>query len=122
MQSRFGEDSPGLERLVAARARYDAVSADMIAALHGDGDASETLVQWRAASGKLADAANAQAAILSRSAISADQFINEMVEINKYAWDLRVDTGTDRRAIATAITTIRNCPRPNCGCARSRPF
>jgi len=107
MQSRFGTDTPGLARLVAARTRYDAVSDDMIAALHGDGDTSEILVQWRAAINNLADAANAQAAILSRSAISTDHFINEMVEVNKYAWDLRVDTGTERRAIATAITDGR---------------
>ncbi len=104
LESRFGEDTPGLAGLLAARAQYDTASSIMIAAMRGNADATQILVDWRAAIGRLADAANAQAAILSRASISSDHFINEMVEVNKFAWSLRVDTGTDRRAIATAIT------------------
>ncbi len=107
LESRPGEPAPGIPALVAASTTYDAASAALIGAMRGKGDATPMLVRWRDAVGRLADAANSLAAALSRSTVSTDHFINEMVDVNKFAWSLRVDTGSDRRAIATAITEGR---------------
>ncbi len=102
-----GDTASVLGELVAARDHFDSVSDSLIVALR-DGEAAPRIVlQWRAAVSRVADAANSLANSLSRSTLSGDHFINEMAEINKLAWSLRVDTGTDRRAITSAIVEGR---------------
>ncbi len=57
--------------------------------------------------GNLGTAINNQSIGLSREIANADPFIDEMMKINHVAWNVRIDAGTDRRDIATAITAAR---------------
>src|SRR5260370_13823562 len=62
---------------------------------------------WRMALVKVVNGVNNEANMLSAGVTTTDPFINAMTEVNKIAWNLRVNAGNDRRNLATAITQGR---------------
>jgi signal transduction histidine kinase len=58
---------------------------------------------WQSAYTSLLSETNEQADILSRDIIRSDPLINDMVDINRLAWNGRVMAGTDRRLLTAAI-------------------
>jgi signal transduction histidine kinase len=92
-------------RLLKLQARYNELSRDVAAALRRPkGDISTKLAgNWRAAFVNLTSAANDLADMISRDIVSEDRFVNELIAVNKLAWNVLVEAGADRRRISEAI-------------------
>ena len=104
---RKGNSDSGLPELTDAVNRYN----ELFREISGK-------VQWRTATGlknnmahwhlaytNLLSETNEQADILSRDIIRADPLINDMIDINRLAWNARVMAGTDRGLLKAAIET-----------------
>ena len=98
-----------LTQLVAARALYEKRSQALVAAFRQPtGTATKRLLKdWRAAFVDLTTTANKQADLLTRTIVSEDLVVNELIAVNKLAWNIVVEAGTDRRSIAVAIADHR---------------
>lgn len=94
-------------RLRAARARYNRASRALAAIRPMSPDARTALAHWRTALVALTDAINNQADLIARDIASEDRLVNDLIAVNKQAWNLVVEAGADRRAIAAAIADRR---------------
>jgi mannose-6-phosphate isomerase-like protein (cupin superfamily) len=106
---RFHSDTTGLTQLLKARAIYDRRAQALAAVFQQPtGENSKRLLaDWQASFGGLANALNKQADVLSRTIVSDDLAVNELIAVNKLAWDTAVEAGSDRRTIAAAIAENR---------------
>jgi signal transduction histidine kinase len=95
--------------LLNALARHEKLSRGVDNALRHPADAGSKrfMTDWRIAFTDLTDAANNLADLISRDIVSDDPFINELISVNKMAWSMLVEAGTDRRTISAVIATRR---------------
>ena len=101
--------SPGLAEILKTKAIYSKLFPKVAAAilLPGRLRSKNLVADWPMAVGRLGAAINNQSIDLSREIANTDPFIDEMMRINHIAWNVRIDAGTDRRNIATAIMEAR---------------
>jgi hypothetical protein len=88
---------------------YDDKYRRAVSTLKSPGDQRDKalIADWRTALARLLDALNAEANALSQDMPRTDRFINEMAEVNKLAWNVRVAAGGERRVLATATAQGR---------------
>ena len=104
---RNGDDGQGLRRLIDAVNQYN----DAVHALLENGrlpaarDSKGILARWRLVYTNLLSEANDQADTLSLDIVRADPANNDLIDVNRFAWNARVMAGTDRRLVAAAIST-----------------
>jgi signal transduction histidine kinase/DNA-binding response OmpR family regulator/HPt (histidine-containing phosphotransfer) domain-containing protein len=103
------QPSPKLAEILKRKAIYSTLFPEIIAAIQLPAwqRPKSLMTNWSIAVGNLGTAINNQSIGLSREIANADPFIDEMMKINHIAWNVRIDAGTDRRNIATAITAAR---------------
>jgi signal transduction histidine kinase len=101
---RKDDGDSGLRGLTNAIDRYNEIHRDVLSA-HGLTTAryKSVMGHWQSAYTSLLSETNEQADILSRDIIRSDPLINDMVDINRLAWNGRVMAGTDRRLLTAAI-------------------
>ncbi len=101
--------SPQLAEILKRKAIYSALFPEIIRAIRlpAEQRPQSATANWPVVVGNLGTAINDQSIGLSREIVNADPFIDEMMKINHIAWNVRIDAGTDRRDIATAITAAR---------------
>ncbi len=101
------ENAPGLRRLLGARDLYNDVSRDVAANVSWSiaMRSQSTFARWRSAYTNLMTEANEQAVSLSRDIVHSDPFNNDLIDVNRIAWSVRIAAGTDRRLVAAAIET-----------------
>jgi signal transduction histidine kinase len=104
-------DPHSLIELRKAASLYNHMFGEVVATLPNSQEQrpSSLVTGWRSALVRLMNAVNGEANTLSVGVVSTDPFINMMTEINKIAWNVRVNAGNDRRNLATAISAA---PRP----------
>jgi len=97
--------SPGLADLIKANSRYNALVPQAIAAvrLPGEQRPGNLLADWRSAADNLTAAVDRQSDTLSRDTAGADSFISKMMKLNDTVWLARLDAGSDRGSIGSAI-------------------
>jgi signal transduction histidine kinase len=102
-------DRSGLTEIVDRTAIYnDRYQRAVLSLKSPAGQRDKALIaDWRASLARLMDVLNAEANTLSRDMPRTDRFINEMSEVNKLAWNVRVAAGTERRVLATATAQGR---------------
>jgi signal transduction histidine kinase len=99
----------GLSEIVDRTARYNDQYRRAVLTLNGPGNQRDQIliVNWRVALTKLMDALNNEANTLSLDMPRTDNFINEMAEVNRLSWNVRVAAGGERRVLATATAKGR---------------
>ena len=102
-------DQAGLREIIDRIALYNDKHRRAVLTLNSPGDQRDKVLiaDWRTALARLKDALNAEANALSRDMPRTDRFINEMAEVNKLAWNVRVAAGGERRVLATATAQGR---------------
>jgi signal transduction histidine kinase len=102
-------DRAGLTEIVDRTALYNNKHRRAALTLKNPRDQRDKVLiaDWRATLARLMDALNAEANTLSRDMPRTDSFINEMSEVNKLSWNVRVAAGGERRVLATATAQGR---------------
>jgi len=107
-----GTDQKDLRRFLEAIHQYD----NAVEKLAGDGRppgaqrSRDLLARWRSAYIDLLNDANDQADALSLDIVRMDFVSQDLIEINRLAWNARVAAGTDRRLITAALASGRFLP------------
>jgi signal transduction histidine kinase len=98
---------PGLRRLLDAGRQYDDVFREVAVDVYRPAAkrSRTVLAHWRSAYANLIGEANEQADSLSLDIARSDPLNNALVDVNRFAWNVRVAAGTDRRLVAAAIET-----------------
>jgi signal transduction histidine kinase len=102
-------DRTGLRDIISGAARYNKKYRQAISALKTQDSRRGKILstEWYPDLAKLMDALNREANILSLDMPRTDGFINEMAEVNKLTWNVRVAAGGERRVLATTIAEGR---------------
>ncbi len=102
-------DRAGLTEIVDRIALYNDKYRQAVLTLKSPGARRDKalIAGWRMTLAKLMDALNAEANALSRDMPRTDSLINEMTEVNKLSWNVRVVAGGERRVLATATAQGR---------------
>ncbi len=104
---RNGDGNQGLRRLVDALNQYNHAVHELVE----DGRLPEAkrsksiLARWRQVYSNLLSEANDQADTLSLDIVRADPANNDLIDVDRFAWNARVMAGTDRRLVGAAIGT-----------------
>ena len=104
---RSKDGAPGLRRLLDAGKQYDDVFRDVaVNVFRPTAKRSKNiLAHWGSAYANLMSEANEQADSLSLDIVRSDRLNNDLIDVNRFAWSVRVAAGTDRRLVAAAIET-----------------
>lgn len=97
--------SSGLADVLRSKTRYDTVFLPAVAAarLPETERPAKPLADWRAAADRLTAAVDRLSTALSRDRNDADTFISNMMKISDAVWLVRLDAGSDRGSIGSAI-------------------
>jgi signal transduction histidine kinase len=99
------DGTSGLRRLLDAGKQYNDVVRDVAVNVYRPTAtrSRDVLAHWRSAYTNLMSEANEQADSLSLDIARSDPLNNDLVDVNRFAWSVRVAAGTDRRLVAAAI-------------------
>ena len=102
-----GDGTPGLRRFLDARNQYNDVFRDLGATVsrRPAKHAKNALSHWGSAYGNLMGETNEQADSLSLDIVRSDPLNSDLIDVNRFAWAVRVAAGTDRRLVAAALDT-----------------
>ena len=95
--------------LAQAQIRYEAATSGMMAVLRLPANArpEATVAEWSQAANALVDALQSEIVVLSQQLSGIDSFVDEMMKAGNIAMAVRYQAGTDRAALADAISAAR---------------